>query len=86
MTGYTMQGAHSLPWAPPEQRDGAAAHPSADIYALGRVIAFLLSGSVKVEEYAGLPAKWAAIIKPCLSVSPDERPDAQQLRTQISQM
>lgn len=86
VTGFTMQGAHSLPWAPPEQRDGAAAHPSADIYAIGRVIAFLLSGSVKVEDYAGLPAKWAAIIKPCLSVSPDERPDSQHLRAQISQL
>jgi serine/threonine protein kinase len=86
VTGFTMQGAHSLPWAPPEQRDGATAHPSADVYAVGRVIAFLLSGSTKVEDYAGLPPKWAAIIKPCLSVSPDERPDSQHLREQISQM
>jgi hypothetical protein len=68
---------------PPEQRDGAVAHPSADIYAIGRVIAFLLSGSVKVEDYTGLPAPWLAVVKPCLSVSPDERPDAQQLRAQI---
>jgi serine/threonine protein kinase len=86
VTGFTMQGAHSLPWAPPEQRDGAVAHPSADVYAIGRVIAFLLSGSVKVEDYAGLPAPWVAIVKPCLSVSPGERPDAQQLRAQISQL
>jgi ATP-dependent Lon protease len=84
VTGFTMQGAHSLPWAPPEQRDGAAAHPSADIYAMGRVVAFLLSGSVKVEDYAGLPSRWLGIVKPCLSVSPDERPDAQQLRAQIA--
>ena len=48
-------------------RDGAAAHPSADIHAIGRVIAFLLTGSVKVEVYAGLPAQWATIIKPCLA-------------------
>jgi len=86
VTGFTMQGAHSLPWAPPEQRDGAVAHPSADIYAMGRVIAFLLSGSVKVEDYAGIPRPWFAVVKPCLSVSPDERPDSQQLRAQISQL
>ena len=86
VTGFTMQGAHSLPWAPPEQRDGAVAHPSADIYAIGRVIGFLLSGSVKVEDYAGLPGQWAAIIKPCLAVNPDERPDAQHLRAQVSQL
>ena len=81
-----MQGAHSMPWAPPEQRDGAAAHPSADVYAMGRVMAFLLSDSVKVEDDASLSARWMSIIKPCLSVSPDERPEAQQLRSQIIQL
>ncbi len=86
VTGFTMQGAHSMPWAPPEQRDGAAAHPSADIYAIGRVIAFLLSGSVKVEDYVGLPSRWWTIIKPCLSVSTEERPDAAGLRAQILQL
>ncbi len=84
VTGFTMQGAHSMPWAPPEQRDGAPAHPSADVYAVGRIIAFLLTGSVKVEDYSGLPANWWSIIKPCLSVNPDERPDVQTLRTQVA--
>jgi len=64
VTGFTMQGAHSMPWAPPEQRDGAVAHPSADIYAMGRVMAFLLSGSVKVEDYSSLRQQWWSIIKP----------------------
>lgn len=84
VTGFTMQGAHSMPWAPPEQRDGATAHPSADIYAMGRVMAFLLSGSVKVEDYSSLRQKWWSIIKPCLSISPDERPEAQTLCTQVA--
>lgn len=84
VTGFTMQGAHSMPWAPPEQRDGAAAHPSADIYAMGRVMAFLLSGSVKVEDYSSLRQQWWSVIKPCMSVSPDERPEAQQLRDQVA--
>ena len=86
VTGFTMQGAHSFPWAPPEQREGAAAHPSADIYAIGRVIAFLLSGSTKMEDYASLPARWSDIIKACLSFTPDDRPDAQRLRSQIGQL
>ena len=59
-------------------------HPSADVYAVGRVIAFLLTGSVKVEDYSGLPANWWSIIKPCLSVNPDERPDVQTLRMQVA--
>ena len=86
VTGFTMQGAHSMPWAPPEQRDGAAAHPSADIYAMGRVMAFLLSGSVKVEDYSSLRQEWWAVIKPCLSVTPDERPEATQLRGMVELM
>jgi len=86
VTGFTMQGAHSMPWAPPEQRDGAAAHPSADIYAMGRVMAFLLSGSVKVEDYTALHQKWWTVIKPCMSISPEERPDAQALRVQVSKL
>lgn len=73
-----------MPWAPPEQRDGAPAHPSADIFAVGRVMAFLLSGSVKVEDYASLPPHWWSIIKPCLSVSPAERPEAAHLRAQVA--
>jgi ATP-dependent Lon protease len=84
VTGFTLQGAHSMPWAPPEQRDGAVAHPSADIYAMARVIAFLLSGSVKTEDYPGLDQQWWAVIKPCLSVDPNERPEAQALRAQVA--
>ena len=33
VTGFTLQGAHTVPWAPPEQIEGAPAHPSVDIYA-----------------------------------------------------
>jgi hypothetical protein len=49
-------------------------------------MAFLLSGSVKVEDYTGLPPHWIAIIKPCLSVSPAERPEAQQLHNLVAQL
>lgn len=86
VTGFTMQGAHSMPWAPPEQRDGAAAHPSADIFAMGRVMAFLLTGSVETKDYTSLHKKWWSIIQPCLSINPDERPCAQVLREQVAQM
>jgi hypothetical protein len=49
-------------------------------------MAFLLSGSVKVEDYSSLPPPWWSIIKPCLSVSTDERPEAATLRTQVTQL
>jgi ATP-dependent Lon protease len=44
VTGFTFQGAHTSPWAPREQMEGAEAHPSADVYALGRLLSFLLTG------------------------------------------
>jgi len=48
VTKHTFQGAHSAPWAPPEQIEGVLAHPSADIYAFGRTMGFLLSGTRKL--------------------------------------
>ena len=86
VTGFTTQGAHSMPWVPPEHRDGAAAHPSADIYAVGRVMALLLTGSVRIDDYSALDQKWWSIIKPCLSISPDNRPDAPQFPSQVAKI
>ena len=46
--------------------------------------AFLVE--VKVEDYASLSSRWMAVIKPCLSVSPTERPEAHHLRDQVAQI
>jgi serine/threonine-protein kinase len=84
VSGYTFQGAHSLPWAPAEQIEGAPAHPSADIYAFARVIAFLLSGSQKKTDVSKLPPQWLEILGPCLDDDPAKRPEIERLRTQIT--
>ena len=44
----------------------------------------MLSGSVKIEDYSRLDPQWWAVIKSCLSVSPDERPEAQELRSKVA--
>lgn len=76
VTGYTFQGAHTAPWAPPEQIQGAAAHPSADIYAWGRVIVFLLTGRTAIDAVGDAPTPWHDLLTSCTSLTPEQRPDA----------
>jgi len=58
VTGYTFQGAHTQPWAPPEQITGAQAHPSADIYSFGKVMLFILTGKTSLEGDVALDSRW----------------------------
>ena len=70
VTGYTFQGAHTYPWAPAEQIEGAQAHPSADIYAVGRVLCFLLTGSSKKEAILSVPDDWRGPLQDCVNIDP----------------
>jgi ATP-dependent Lon protease len=83
VTGYTFQGAHTAPWAPPEQIEGAQAQPSADIYACGRVMSYLLTGSTKREAILSVPPHWQGILQDCTNVLPEKRPDVQTLTKTI---
>jgi serine/threonine protein kinase len=86
VTGYTFQGAHTAPWAPPEQIEGAPAHPSADIYAWGRVTGFMLTGRSSKEALSALPAAWKDIVGPCVDIIADKRPDTRWLRDRLEEL
>jgi ATP-dependent Lon protease len=86
VTGYTFQGAHSMPWAPPEQIQGAQAHPTADIYSLGKIILFLLTGEPNLAKDTKLDHQWEQIIMPCITVTPDERPDVFQVQRSLQEV
>jgi ATP-dependent Lon protease len=86
VTGYTFQGAHSAPWAPAEQMEGAPAHPSADVYALGRVLGFLLTGSKEKKRIAELDKRWASVLVACTDDNPQLRPTADTLRQQVQDL
>jgi serine/threonine protein kinase len=86
VTGYTFQGAHTAPWAPPEQIQGAAAHPSADIYAWGRVVVFLLTGRTAVDAVAEVPPSWKILLTACTNLMPEQRPDAGSVREQLAKI
>jgi ATP-dependent Lon protease len=85
-TGYTFQGAHTAPWAPPEQIEGAAAHPSADVYAFGRVMAFLLTGSPKKADINAVPEHWQKVLAVCVDDAPERRPGAASVRSQLEEL
>jgi len=86
VTGYTFQGAHSQPWAPPEQIQGAQAHPSADMYAFGKVVCFLLTGTTDAPEGDVIEREWLDIVEPCLAIQPEHRPTIAVVTEQLSQM
>ncbi len=86
VTGYTFQGAHTAPWAPPEQIQGAAAHPSADVYAWGRIVVFLLTGRTAVDAVSDVPSAWKELLRACTSVTPETRSYADTVKTQVSRI
>jgi hypothetical protein len=74
VTQRTLQGAGTSGYAPPEQLDGVEAHPSADVYAFGKILVFLLSGQTDVDRIH-LP-RWRDLILRCTDRDRDNRPDA----------
>jgi len=88
VTGYTFQGAHTSPWAPREQMEGADAHPSADVYALGRLLSFLLTGKkgkAAVQERGDL-AHWVDTLNACTDEEPDRRISLAELKVRLAVM
>ena len=72
VTQKTFQQHGTLGYAAPEQFQGVAAHPSADIYSFGKVIVFLLTGQTDVDLVPF--SRWANFAKRCISTRPQNRP------------
>jgi serine/threonine-protein kinase len=73
----TFRGGHTLGYAAPEQLEGVIAHPSADIYSLGKIIAFLRTGQTDVDMIQG--PKWRDLAQRCVSRSPQDRPTVEDV-------
>ena len=72
ITQKTFQQHGTLGYAAPEQFEGVAAHPSADIYSLGKTLVFLLTGRTDVDLVPY--STWRSLIQRCISLNPNERP------------
>lgn len=73
ITRQTFQRAGTSGYAPQEQLDGVEAHPSADVYAFGKILVFLLSGQTDVD-HIHFP-RWRDLIVRCTDRDRDRRPD-----------
>lgn len=81
ITQKTFQMRGTRGYAAPEQFEGAEAHPSADIYSLGKTFAYLVTGQTDVDlvPYDG----WRNLIRKCLNHDPDARPDIDQVTAEL---
>jgi len=77
--GLGPLGEGTLAYMPPEQRAGAAAHPSSDVHALGATLRELLGNATgKIPDVL---VELAAI---CTRFDPKQRPDARWVLEQVS--
>jgi FtsZ-binding cell division protein ZapB len=77
MTQKTFQGAGTLGYAAPEQFQGVEARPSADLYSLGKILIFLLTGQTDVD-YVRFTS-WRDVIMPCIRIAPSQRPTIEEV-------
>lgn len=79
-----LPGTRKPGFAPPEQLDGASAHPSADVLALGKLLTFLLTGQTVVEQLM-LPS-WGRLARRCTERLPDERPSLDDVEAELTRI
>ncbi len=78
----TFAGLGTPGFAPPEQVDGAEAHPSADVYAFGKLLAYLLTGQTDVDKVM-LPS-WVKLSRACTTHEPGARPGLDEVETTLA--
>ena len=64
--------------------DGVEAKPSADVYSLGKIIVFLLTGQTDVDHVT-FPA-WRQLIQQCVSKDPSKRPELSVMKEALEEM
>jgi len=84
MTQKTFQRYGTLGYAAPEQFQGVEARPSADVYSLGKIMIFLLTGQTDVD-YVQF-STWRDLITRCIRQDPQQRPEIGKVIEEIASM
>ena len=79
MPGATFQMAGSYGYAPPEQWAGTTADPSADVFALGKLIAFMATGGTDPDAIPHGYKVVRELALRCTVQAPQNRPSSTQL-------
>jgi serine/threonine protein kinase len=79
-----MQQRYTPGYAPPEQVEGARAMPSADVYALGKVITFMLTGETDPDRVS-YPS-WRNLVRACSAASAAERPSVEAVGKMLADL
>jgi serine/threonine protein kinase len=80
----TFKGAFTHGFAPPEQISGTEPHPSMDVYAYGKLITRMLTGTTdpdKIEDPV-----WVQLVRECTAREPNVRPPMAELLTRLQRM
>jgi serine/threonine protein kinase len=81
--GRTFQGSGTRGYAPPEQCFGRDAHPSADVYAFGKLVVFLMTGQTDVDHLQDPPA-WVRFVRRCTEYVPERRPQLDGVAAELA--
>lgn len=84
VTQKTFQQYGTLGYAAPEQFQGVEAKPSADIYSIGKILVFLLTGQTDVD-YITFP-RWRDLIVRCINIDPKQRPSIENVIEELNQI
>ncbi len=82
ITQMTFRQAGTPGYAPPEQFDGAEATASADVYAFGKLLTFIVSGDTDPDKVT-YPS-WGRLIRACTRPEPDQRPGLDEVETLLT--
>jgi ATP-dependent Lon protease len=84
ITQKTFQRYGTLGYAAPEQFQGVEARPSADVYSLGKIMVFLLTGQTDVDHVPF--SAWRDLITRCIRQDPQQRPVIAEVIEEIAAM
>ncbi|MBF0105028.1 MAG: BREX system Lon protease-like protein BrxL [Deltaproteobacteria bacterium] len=77
MTQKTFQKAGTLGYMAPEQLEGVQAAPSADIYSLGKIFIYLLTGQTDPDHVQF--SKWKDLVGRCINLDAARRPNIDEV-------